>query len=173
MDFADGLDGRMSSELSRLLQPELRQMLYSIDNHCAVQKMPGVICTQLVRTVEEQIEIYVPYWKKLVARMESGEHLAPALAKLAMELTGKTDDELKDLAIAKFTWHYVRCAADIRIRHWTPAQLKVVVTFVTEETRDARQWEFLVHDVAGPHMHIGIRDFSFRAKFDPRKGVPT
>lgn len=170
MEFKDGADGRLASELSKLVQPDLRQLLYDVDWFCASQKMPGVVVTQLVRTVDEQIAIYVPFWRGLAMRFDGGEHMTPSLAKLAIEVADKPEDYLRAKAINQFTWHLVRCAADIRIRHWTKDQLKQVVSFVSEKAKDSRLWEFLVHDVSGPHMHIGIRDFSFRSRFDPRKG---
>lgn len=73
------------------------------------------------------------------------------------------EDELERQAGSKFTWHFVLCAADVRTRDYTPSQ-KMHVTEFFEARCKKPQWEFQVHDTAGPHLHAGRRDFSWRQK---------
>lgn len=104
----------------------------------------------------------------------TGEDLKRLQARLLADLM----PQLRDSALLKFTWHWVRCAVDIRTSgggkpRYDAAQAKELADFVREHTKgqktdDGRDlYEVILHDVKGPHLHIGIRDAEWRAEFMP------
>lgn len=165
MDYVDGNSGRLHTEFQTLLHPHVRQLVFDLDTYSTENAIPGVVVTHVVRTAEDQASIYVPFFKRLVERLHAGKQMSPTDAKLALELDGKSDAELRKRALQKFSWHCVRCAVDLRIKHYSVEQLKRVEGFVRARTVNTKYWEFLVHDIAGAHMHIGVRDFNYRAVF--------
>lgn len=156
---------RLESEFQTQLHPHVRQLVYDLDVYSRENGIPGVVVTHVLRTRADQVAIYVPYFKRIVEQLRQHKQLSPSDAKLAVELDGKPDAELEKRAAQRFSWHAVNCAADLRIRHYSVEQLKRVEGFVRARTVNTKYWEFLVHDVAGAHIHIGVRDFSYRAKF--------
>lgn len=78
---------------------------------------------------------------------------------------------LVEAAEKRFTWHWCRCAADLRSRHYTLAQLAQVAEWFSERCKKP-QWEFLVHDVTAPHIHVARRDFGWREKYTPSPASP-
>lgn len=155
-------------EFETLLHPHVRQLVWDLDQYSKSNGVPEVFVTHAVRSTDAQEAIYVPYFKRIVERLHAHKPLSSVEAKLALELDGKSDAELAKRALQRFSWHMVRCAADLRIRHYSVAQLKQVEAFMRARTTNTKYWEFLVHDVSGPHIHVGVRDFKYRAEFSPK-----
>lgn len=66
----------------------------------------------------------------------------------------------------KFSWHFVDCAADVRNRHYSPAQLQAVEAWFREKCRSS-EWELVmtVHGT-GPHIHVAWREYSLRRRWE-------
>lgn len=174
------------------IHPDLRTLLVQFDAYSLESALPTCVLTDLVRSPDEQVLIYVRFWRALVDGLNHGPPymvdpegdgkkrlMTVKEVDKAKEVRGKTYDELADLASLKFTWHWCRCAADIRTFHYNTAQLSMVVRWFETHTQDVgpdgrKKWEFLVHDVHGNHMHVGRKDFFWRSRFSPTpkpKGV--
>lgn len=155
----------MESQLKEV-HPELRAVLEDFERWSAKHGYPEPVLTEVTRSVPEMVAIYVPYWKGLVSRLVAGQLLTASERQTAQEKRGASDDELTAQARARFSWHLVKCAVDIRTRHYSLAQLTDV------RARFGRLgtplWENLVHDVHGPHQHLARRDFAWRTRHDPR-----
>jgi hypothetical protein len=145
--------------------------MQEFEEFSASNGLPEPLFTEVIRLRAEQIRIYVKHWKKLVAILVGNGKLTPSERQTALEMRPKSDRELEGMAAQRFTWHLVMCAVDMRTvgpdpskPHYTPAQLELVKGFFRGRCK-APLWEFLVHDVTGPHAHIGRRDFSWRQKY--------
>lgn len=163
---------RMAKELATIVHPELRALLADLDQWSGDHHLPPVTVTQLVRYLDEQVAIYTGYWRGLVARLASDPaSLSPAEREQAEAMREHSPEQLREAARGRFTWHQVACAADLRTRHYEPAQRERVLGFVRQRCQRPL-WEVLEHDVAGPHLHVGRRDFSWRLRFPAApKGV--
>lgn len=74
----------------------------------------------------------------------------------------------------KFSWHLVDCAADLRIKHYTPEQLGRVQDWValrctglqpTGAGGDEARWELVFEPHGtGPHLHIARRCREWQAE---------
>jgi hypothetical protein len=160
-----------------LLHPDLRQLLTDFEGWSAKQGLPEPVVTDLVRQPSAQQTIYLRFFRKLQRAMEPGPEqgridpegdgtfrpLTLSELKQAKELRGLPEAELVTRAMGRFSWHLVRCAADLRSRHYSPAQLAQVRRWF-EERCQRPLYEFLVHDVTAPHLHVGRRDFAWRAR---------
>lgn len=161
-------DGIMAEEFRTVIIPDLRQLLLSFVSYSAQAGLPRPVVTQLVRSRKQQVDYYVGHWLALQIRLGrqdptlTGRDLADAKA-----IRGKTHAELVAMAEARFTWHWVAAASDLRTTaggHYTAAQLQRVVDWFRARCK-APQWELLVHDVTGPHLHVARRDFGWRERF--------
>lgn len=131
----------------KTLHPKLREMLVHLETYTRARGYPEPVITHALRTRKEQIHIY---WK----------------AELKKATSPITDAEAKIAAGNRFTWHFHRCAVDLRDYIYTPAQARDVVNWLRANC-PASTWEILYHDVGrGNHLHIGIRDRAF-AKLNP------
>lgn len=208
MRFKDGPEGRLRQEYDQEIHPDLRTLLVSFERWSQREGLPEPLLTQLVRRKSEQVDIYVCFWRKLLAALEPGEHqgqvhddgagwrpLLPNEQAKAVELRKAVDQKLAAAATqfggplsdpqreqvtdgvlaaaaeTKFTWHWVKCAADIRTVGggapvYSPEQLLRVKEWFAANCK-LPQWEFLEHDVTAPHIHVGRRDFAWRSKVSP------
>lgn len=172
MIYIDGPQGRRTQEFNVELHPDVRNLVWALDKWSVENGIPEVEITECFRTVEEQEHIYFGYFKRLIATFESQGKLQSGEANIAISMRPKSDDELKKIAREKFSWHMVHCATDIRTitsGHYTVDQAHKVFEFLKSKAKPESKWELLAHDVAGPHIHIGLRDFNYRAKYDTRK----
>jgi hypothetical protein len=85
--------------------------------------------------------------------------------------------EDEGLPTKKFSWHYVNCAADLRVKHYSPTQLALVIGWFSEKCRSS-EWE-LDHENhgTGPHVHVAYREFGLRRdwekeQFDKKRSKP-
>ncbi len=125
------------------LHPEVRRLVLSLDAYSDAAKLPEVVVTHVLRTPEQQEDIY---WRNL---------------RIAKDIS---EDEARAQARKKFSWHMARCAVDIRNSHYTPDQLSRVMAYL-RPCCPTGPWELLQHDVGrGDHIHIGRKDFSWRKK---------
>jgi hypothetical protein len=135
----------LSSQLAGA-HPELQSVLKKLDAWSIKQGLPEVVVTHVSRTRNEMRSIYVPVY----------------LAQ------GMAEERAHAAADARFSWHLVDCAADVRNSHYTPAQLKQVMGFL-RPLCEAPLWELLSHDVGrGEHLHLGKRDFAWRKAYKVR-----
>lgn len=169
------------------VHPELRVLLVAFDEYSVKWDLPEPVVTDLVRSPEQQMRVYVRFWKKLQAALADGPHhnqidpeddgtfrpLTPVEYGQAVVLRPLTDEQLAARARQKFTWHWVRCAMDLRSREYSPDELSRVRKWFQPRCQ-APLWEFLVHDVTAPHIHCARRDFAWRARWLPESsGKPN
>jgi hypothetical protein len=174
--FNEPMGGPMARALPDV-HPDLRQLLLDFALWSQQHGLPDPVVTDLVRDVPAQIRIYVRFWLKLQAALQPGPRrgqidpegdgtwraLTPAEAQRAKDVVGLTPQQLEEKARAQFTWHWCKCAADLRSRHYTPAEKRKVRAWF--EARCPRPlWEFLIHDVTAPHIHVARRDFDWRRR---------
>jgi len=74
------------------------------------------------------------------------------------------------LAPKKFSWHFVGCAIDFRIRHWTAAQQMRAQKWMA--SKKSNPWYEVVTENhgTGPHFHLAYRDFSLRRRWEAAQG---
>lgn len=174
--FNEPKGGPMERGLKEV-HPELLKLLADFTLWSAQHGLPDPVVTDLIRDVPSQIRIYVRFWLKLQAASREGPHkgqidpeddgtwraLTIAEQLRAKEVAGLTHGQLEEKARTLFTWHWCKCAADLRSRHYTPAEKKKVRAWF--EARCPRPlWEFLIHDVTAPHIHVARRDFEWRRR---------
>lgn len=168
--------------------PKLVHLLTAFDNYSFRERLPLPLLTQLWRDRAGQILIYVRYWKRLREAYlrgppylfdPEGDGTFRELSKLelleAKDVLSLTDEELEDRACNKFTWHWVRCAADMRTvgggshPHYTSVQMEIVRAWFEDQCQDKTVWELKIHDTHGPHLHVAYRDLDWRRRLDPRR----
>jgi len=171
-------DAAMERQLPEV-HPEVVDLLRRFDIFSSANKLPEPVVTDLVRDVPSQVRIYVDFWEKLQASFAPGPHhlqfpdedgtwraLTPTEAKEAQEVRFLSDADLAIRASRRFTWHWAKCAADLRTYHYSPTQLQTVHDWF-EKRAKRPDWELLVHDVTAPHLHVARRDFRWRDKYAP------
>ena len=128
-------------EQYKRLHPRLLSVTQELEDFCRKQAYPEPMATHIDRTRDQQEDIY---WRIILAQ-----------GKGAL-----TEAQARYQARNRFTWHFVRCAIDLRDYIYTPAQLAVLLPFLkTITTGKGKDYEFLYHDVGrGNHLHIGFRD---------------
>lgn len=164
MEFAAGpKQVRLRSEWE-LVHPDLRKLGEAWTRWSKAQGLPPPVATHLVRYTEEHVRIYITKWKALIAALKTDElRMAEGDRKLAITLVDKSEAQLRVLAERKFTWHVFGCAGDFRVIHYSGVELSRVRGWLGEQATQPL-WEFLVHDVAGPHIHLGRRDREWQRK---------
>jgi hypothetical protein len=74
--------------------------------------------------------------------------------------------EDEGLPVKKFSWHFVDCAIDLRVKHYTPDQLALVIGWFSEKCRSS-EWElYHKNHGTGPHIHVAYREFGLRKKWE-------
>lgn len=122
-----------------VIQPTLRGFFDDFEAWCRQKGFPEPMATHIKRTRDNQEEIY---WRIIFAQ-----------GKGAL-----TEAQARYQARNRWTWHFVLCAVDLRDFIYTEEQMKEILAYLKEKTKDPK-WEFLYHDVGrGKHLHIGIRD---------------
>jgi hypothetical protein len=145
--------------------PQLRDVLAAFEVWSYRESLPEPVITDCWRTRDELQSIYVARYTKLIHALKAGQRLSPGDRDLAVQMSECTGEEIAKRARGRFSWHLVRCAVDIRSRHYDLPQLLRVQKWF--ETRcEQPLWEYLTHDVSGPHIHLGRRDFSWRTQYD-------
>lgn len=161
------------------LHPELRDVLLRFDRDSVERGLPDPVLTELVRTPDGNAAIYFRFFKKL---QDALDPVNPHAGQIDLEDDGTfralnasevatanlvrdmSDAQLLEKAGQRFTWHFCRCAVDLRTRHYSPTQLAWVRSWVGVWC-PAPMWEVLFHDVTAPHLHLARRDFSWRTRF--------
>lgn len=138
------LTPKLEAEFAQL-HPDVRFSIIDLDDWSAASGLPEVVITHVNRTEEQQEAIY---WKQI------------------QKAEGLREKEAREKARKKFSWHRVRCAVDLRNKHYTKQQRGQVVLRLMQG-RTKGPWEILEHDVGrGDHIHVGRRDFAFRVKVE-------
>jgi hypothetical protein len=129
------------------LHPDVKRLGYDLDAFLFANQMPELVITHVLRTDAQSEEIY---WRSFLKG-------------------GLSEPEARKKAREKFSWHKVLCAFDARTRNpgagarYTKRQMEDILAFL-KKGRDPAMWELLAHDVSGPHLHVGRRDFAWRTK---------
>lgn len=133
--------------------------------HSKGWEAPFITCIR--RTSDDQERIYTPYAQKLARLHQKGLTLEEKERALAAELARMTPEEQKAWARAKFSWHNVLCAVDIRNRVYSRVQRKAIMDHLRYGT-NTTDWEILEHDVGrGDHVHLARRDVDRRKAWRP------
>lgn len=114
------------------------------------------------------------YWTQLLKLITSGS-FAPH-REVVDEIRDKFQqlfDELRTLALKKFTWHWCRCAVDLRTTgsdqpRMTQSEAEELEKWFEIHVKDdTSKWEVILHDVDGPHLHVAIIDEEWKAEYAP------
>lgn len=80
------------------------------------------------------------------------------LAPLVVTCLDRTEEENEADGGQPNSWHLFKCAADLRIKHLTSEQQKLVAKFLIARCKRPN-WELVLKDHGtGPHFHIARRD---------------
>lgn len=74
MRFKEGNETRLRGDWDERIHPDLRTLLLKFEAFSSEKGLPPPLLTELVRDPEEQIRIYVTFWKKLIEAMKPGPH---------------------------------------------------------------------------------------------------
>lgn len=122
------------------LHPKVRDVMKQLEVFCQSRAYAEPMATHIHRSVKVQEEFY---WRSL------------------MKANKCTEAKARELARAKFTWHFVFCAIDLRDWVWKPHQVPEVLKFL-KSLCDSSEWECLYHDVGqGMHLHVGYKDYQW------------
>jgi hypothetical protein len=129
------------------LHPKVKAKLEGLDKWLKDKGYPELVVTHVLRSPDFQENTY---WKRIKSQS-----------------SGKLSDvEAKAKARAKFSWHLVGCAADLRNSTYTAIQLRTIMAKLKENT-NLSEYEILSHDVGrGEHLHIGYRDYGRRKEYE-------
>jgi hypothetical protein len=154
----------MALEFQDQLHPRLRDAVDSLASWSRDHGLPDVMVTEVIRTERDQERIYTAHADRLIYRMKINDGLSPDEEALALKLVNFDRDDIMAWARARFSWHCVGCAVDLRSKHYSGPQKSAVAAFL--KTRcTGPEWEFLEHDVSGPHFHLALRDQKRREVF--------
>lgn len=102
-----------------------------------------------------------------IAAAIAGEEKTQAKTLGPGERAALVTEYLKARARNKSTWHSFKCAGDLRTTggggHWSRQDLAAVDEFLRPRCAKP-QWEYLIHDVTAPHLHLARRDFGWKAR---------
>lgn len=157
------------------LHPDLRRALVDFEHWSMAHRLPEPLISDLQRAPKDQVEYWFQRYRDLRALDEMGgtTHLPEKDRKLAAELRGESDEELRKRAEKKaFSFHCVGCAADISLLPYSSEQVGIVWAYFVAKYGPAvdpdNKWEIEKHAVIGAeHVHLGRRDDSYRKKFNP------
>lgn len=76
-----------------------------------------------------------------------------------------SDAALKDDASARFSWHMVGCAMDLRMHHYTSKELEAVMGHLSRHCRNGSEWELVEDSVVAPCIHVARKDEEWRKRF--------
>ncbi len=163
----------LRDEFKDLLHNDVRIVVEALDVWSRENGIPEVVVTEVHRTIPQQQAIYTRHADQLIYRLKIGDpDLDGQELDLAKELMDLSRDAVMAWARRRFSWHLCNCAVDIRSRNYSKDQLGAVMSFLAkrcprkltreEERAGHLSWELLEHDVAGAHVHLGVRDQSKR-----------
>lgn len=125
------------------LHPKVRAKLDELEAWSRDEGLPEPVVTNVLRTEDDQERLYL------------GLYLS----------RGHSPDIAREKARARFSWHLVACAVDLRNRHYTPPQRKAVMQFLRQQCAPG-EWELLEHDIGrGDHIHVAVRDEQWRLTY--------
>lgn len=170
-------NGRDAQEALAEVHPDLRLLLNDFDVWSKYDGLPEPTLTEVIRTLQEQEDIYFRRSKDLLKSLEPGprQHMidpegdgtwrptTPSEQVEAHGFVGKSDAELRAIARKRFTWHIARCAVDIRTRNYTRSDVARVWDWFQRRCKRP-DWELVKHDTKGPHIHVGRRATDWKAK---------
>lgn len=153
----------LEREFKEGLDDEVRRVIEALDGWGIENKMPEVVLTQVLRSQDEQEDIYSRYAKGLIRKIQERERMTEKEKALALELSKLSPAAVNEWARHRFTWHMAGCAVDIRSRHYKVSELVRVMEFLNKRCpRPA--WELLAHDITAPHVHVARKDLEKRAE---------
>jgi hypothetical protein len=171
------------------IHPELQVLLADFAAYSSQVRLPEPVVTDLVRNVAEQVRIYTAHYRRLQESLKPGPHqrfidpegdgtwrpLKIDELNEAREIRNLDDAELMKRASEKFSLHQVGAAFDLRIKHYSKAQWRVVFAWFARRCVNPPgrplAWEMLPsnpdhpHDTAGTHLHVGRKDREWQDRF--------
>lgn len=131
--------------------PRLRRALTEFDEQLAAWKLPELMVTDVLRTHEENVDIYRKFYRK----------------------QGHTVADADRLAKARFSWHMVGCAADFRSSKEPYAIPDAVrITRWLRSKHPSPMWEVLKHSVGlGEHWHLAFCEYAKRREYEQNLGT--
>jgi hypothetical protein len=146
-------DPHLEREFKHALDDEVRHAVEALDTWSTENRIPEPVITQVLRSAEEQEDIYSRYAMALIAKWHTRRLADPKEKTLASQLADFSLPEIRHWARSRFSWHMVGCAVDLRSRHYTAGQLVQVMEFLAKRCGDG--WELKAHDITAPHVHVG------------------
>jgi hypothetical protein len=138
--------------------PELRLVADTLDLAIKARGYSPMVLTCLLRSSEGNAQMYLTLYKKL---RDQGGASTDEQRKIMAEIKGMTDEQLLEKATARQSLHTIGRAFDMRSRNYTPEQKEVIKTKLKETAEKmgylTGQYELLVHDITGPHIHFGLK----------------
>lgn len=125
------------------LHPSTRGLAEDLDAWSLENGVPEVVVTHVLRTADDSERLYLPMYLKL----------------------GYTPEEARRRARARFSWHLVGCAVDLRNSHYTAVQRKQVMQYLRQHCPSGT-CELLEHDIGrGNHIHLAFKDEQWRLTY--------
>jgi tryptophan 2,3-dioxygenase len=151
--------------------PALIDALRDFEAWLRKNDLPEPTLTQVWRTPRQQEDIYFGIWKSLLSRYKSKQPMTQAELKKAIALSTLTDEQLRERAREKFSWHLCRCAVDIRARQYSEAQMVKIAAWLTGRC-PAPIWEIITEEHGtGIHVHCAMKSFEWRRKYTQKPEV--
>lgn len=146
--------------------PDVRNAVMGLDAWSRDNGIPEPVVTQVLRSPDEQEIIYTRHANSLMHKLRDGHPMSSEDNALARELEAMSNAKRRQWARARFSWHLVGCAVDLRNSHYSQKELAGVMAWL-RNGRTVGPWEILSHDVSsGFHIHVGRRDFEFRTRHE-------
>lgn len=141
----------------REMHPDVRDVLVALDAWSVKHRIPETVVTHVFRGRAFMEETY---WLGIAK-------------KLTIQLPNASPAEVeriaRETARMKFSWHLVRCAADIRNRHYTKEEREDVFAWLRVHCKPP-MFELVQHDVGkGDHIHVGRKDLEWKTRFNPKE----
>jgi hypothetical protein len=187
MRFKEPNAERLAAEVAREVHPDTREILEELDAESRRQGWGEPLVTDAVRTPRSMLEYYVPHYQRLARDLAAGKILSGQEKRDALAATGRDLKGLQALALARFSWHLAGTAVDLSLRPYAgkPGALHAVVGFMRAaigkragriaelnrvDSNPGRRhgFEFLVHTVTAPHIHVARIDPSWRDRYTER-----
>lgn len=152
------------------VHPELQQLVKNFAEQSEQSNWPTPVITCAWRDKSGMRAIYYPYAVNIIEKRKRGETLTDSENRVILVLYDIADKyyhsnistAVSHWVDSKFSWHMVRCAVDLRNKHYTKEQMEAVNNWFKANV-GAPLFEYLMHDVGrGDHIHVAIKDKKWR-----------
>lgn len=192
-DWVDFKTDLLRQQFQGQLNAETREVVERFGAFSKEESLPKAVVTCVFREPVENSSIYYYFYKRLQAAVVKGDRYGMITEKdgrwrplsesewaLEREIHMATDDQLRERAAQKASYHMLNLAVDLRSKHYsTTSKLRktgalqdsiisdfgVALWFFESKEKLPKQtemvddrltqkWEFLVHDITAPHIHV-------------------